>query len=81
MCFCLFVAPILLVANKTDLRDDKVTIQELAKRGQKPIKAVDGEAIAGKIGAYGYLECSARLNVGVMKVFETAIRAKMCTKL
>ena len=33
-----------------------------------------------KIGAYTYLECSAKTNEGVRDVFETATRAALQTK-
>ena len=64
----------MLVANKTDLRHDKVTIKELAKMGKQPMRVEDGQAAAARIGAYRYLECSAKFNEGVREVFETATR-------
>ena len=62
----------MLVGNKTDLRTDEATIHELAKMGQEPIKVEDGHAMAKKISAYAYLECSAKLNMGVREVLEKA---------
>ena len=53
--FLLCVVPILLVGNKTDLRNDEVTIHELAKSGQKLTTVEDGEAMAGRIGASKYV--------------------------
>lgn len=81
--FCLFtvhVVPIVLVGNKKDLRFDEPTRRELAKSKQEPVKTEDGRAMAEKIGAYAYLECSAKLNEGVREVFETATRAALQTK-
>jgi len=69
--------PILLIGCKKDLRDDPKVIEELAKNKQKPVSAEEGQAIAQKIGAYKYLECSARKNEGVKEVFETATRAAL----
>ena len=36
-----------------------------------------GEAVARKIGALKYLECSAKMNDGVREVFEHATRAAL----
>ncbi|EPY51745.1 rho family GTPase Rho5 [Schizosaccharomyces cryophilus OY26] len=69
--------PIILVGCKNDLRNDPKVIEELSKTSQKPIPYEDGETVAKKIGAYKYLECSAKLNEGVQEVFETAARASM----
>ena len=39
--------------------------------------SIQGEEIRKKIGAYKYLECSARTNEGVQEVFEAATRAAL----
>lgn len=75
-----FVVPIVLVGNKKDLRSDDATRRELAKSKQEPVKTEEGRAMAEKIGAYAYLECSAKFNEGVREVFETATRAALQTK-
>lgn len=72
--------PIILVGNKKDLRSDAGTIRELQKMKQQPVTNEDGQAMADKIGAYGYLECSARTKEGVREVFELATRAALQTK-
>lgn len=77
--FCPTV-PIVLVGNKKDLRFDENTRRELAKSKQEPVKTEEGRAMADKIGAYDYLECSAKLNEGVREVFETATKAALATK-
>ena len=77
--FCPTV-PIVLVGNKKDLRFDEATRRELAKSKQEPVKTEEGRAMADKIGAYDYLECSAKLNEGVREVFETATKAALATK-
>ncbi|CAL8128682.1 unnamed protein product [Orchesella dallaii] len=69
--------PIILVGNKKDLRTDPETIAQLAKSKQEPVKFDAGFAMAGKIGAYAYLECSAKTKEGVQEVFETATRAAL----
>ena len=41
---------------------------------------VQGEEVRKKIGAYKYLECSAKTNYGVREVFESATRAALLTR-
>lgn len=77
--FCPTV-PIVLVGNKKDLRFDEQMRRELAKAKQEPLRTEEGRAMAEKIGAFAYLECSAKLNDGVREVFETATRAALQTK-
>ncbi|GKZ74951.1 GTP-binding protein Rho1, partial [Aspergillus niger] len=72
--------PIILVGCKMDLRHDPKTIEELHKTSQKPVTPEQGEEVRKKIGAYKYLECSARTNEGVREVFEAATRAALLTK-
>ena len=57
--------PIILVGCKKDLRDDPRVIEELAKNKQAPVSTAEGEAVAAKIGAYKYIECSAKSGDGV----------------
>jgi len=72
--------PIILVGNKKDLRNDKSTIQELMKMKQEPVRLEDVRNTAIKIGAFDYLECSAKTKDGVRQVFETATRAALQVK-
>ena len=72
--------PILLVGCKKDLRNDPRTMEELKKTGQAPVSYEEGLAVAQKIGAYKYLECSARTQEGVKEVFEHATRAALLAK-
>jgi len=69
--------PIILVGNKKDLRNDPNTIKELSKMKQEPVKPEEGRAMAEKINAFAYLECSAKSKEGVREVFETATRAAL----
>ena len=77
--------PIILVGNKKDLRTDQSTIRELARNRQvyleilwawknvffkSPVKFEEGQAMAAKIGAISYIECSSLRKDGVRKVFE-----------
>lgn len=73
--------PILLVACKKDLRNDPRTIEELRRQQQVPVSTEEGMAIARKIGAYKYLECSARTGEGVKEVFEHATRAALTVRV
>lgn len=72
--------PIILVGNKKDLRNDENTQRELNRMKQEPVKAEDGKLMSDKIGAFAYLECSAKTKEGVRDVFETATRAALATK-
>uniref|UniRef100_A0A1I7T1P4 Ras-like GTP-binding protein Rho1 n=1 Tax=Caenorhabditis tropicalis TaxID=1561998 RepID=A0A1I7T1P4_9PELO len=60
--------PIILVGNKRDLRSDPQTVRELAKMKQEPVKPEQGRAIAEQIGAFAYLECSAKTKDGIREV-------------
>jgi Ras homolog gene family, member A len=46
----------------------------------KCLTIVQGEEVRKKIGAYKYLECSAKTNQGVREVFESATRAALLTR-
>ncbi len=52
--------PIILVGNKKDLRNDQQTLRELSKMKQEPVRPEQGRAMSEQIGAYSYLECSAK---------------------
>ncbi|XP_036606735.1 transforming protein RhoA-like isoform X1 [Trichosurus vulpecula] len=62
--------PIILVGNKKDLRNDEHT-----RREKKPVKPEEGRDVANRIGAFGYMECSAKTKDSVKEVFEMATRA------
>lgn len=69
-----------LPGNKKDLRNDEATKRELAKMKQEPVRSEEGRTMAEKIGAFAYLECSAKTKDGVREVFETATRAALQVK-
>ncbi|KAJ1676521.1 GTP-binding protein Rho1, partial [Spiromyces aspiralis] len=73
--------PILLIGCKMDLRNDPRTIEALAKSGLSPVTEQQGMAVAQKIGAHKYIECSAKLNINVKDVFEAATRAALLIKI
>ncbi|CEI68089.1 unnamed protein product [Fusarium venenatum] len=75
--------PCILVGLKKDLRDDPKTIEELKKDNQQP-----GNDMAKDIGAFRYVECSAKTVEGVREVSEIAAVQKrpnslrrMCKRL
>ena len=72
--------PVLLIGNKRDLRNDEQTKRELMKLRQEPVRSEQGRAMADRIGAYAYLECSAKTKDGVRAVFETATRGALNSK-
>ena len=65
---------------RQDLRNDPNTIKELGKMKQEPVRPEEGRAMAEKINAFAYLECSAKSKEGVREVFETATRAALQVK-
>ncbi|XP_032630040.1 ras-like GTP-binding protein rhoA [Chelonoidis abingdonii] len=63
-------APIVLVATKKELRNDEGVLERLATLEQEPIKMEEGKAWAASIGAYAYLECSAKMKDGIERVLQ-----------
>jgi Ras family protein A len=72
--------PIILVGNKKDIRADETAVNEMRKLNQQPVKFEDGEKMCQQIGAFAYLECSAKTKEGVKEVFEQATRAALQNK-
>ena len=69
--------PFLLVATKLDLWTDAATLARLAEEKLQPVRYEEGKAAADKLGAYAYLECSAKTREGVHEVFITATKATL----
>ena len=67
--------PIVLVALKLDLRDDKETLEKLREKRLAPITYEKGMQMAKEIGAFKYIECSALTQKGLKDVFDTAVAA------
>ncbi|KAH9480045.1 GTP-binding protein rho1 [Psilocybe cubensis] len=55
-------------------------IEELRKTSQRPVTPEEGMAVAQKIGAKHYLECSAKSGEGVREVFQYATRAALLSR-
>ena len=67
--------PIVLVGLIMDLRDDKETVEYCRKRGFQPISYEVGLQMAKEIGAFKYVECSAKTRKGLKDAIDTAIVA------
>ena len=66
--------PIILVGTKTDLREDRETLNSLSEQGFSIIKREHGQKLANKIRAVKYMECSALTQRGLKLVFDEAVR-------
>lgn len=73
-------AQIILVGTKSDLRDDKAYVEQMAQKNLKPITKEQGEELRKEIKAERYMECSAIKNIGVKQVFDEAIRLELFKK-
>ncbi|KZV89531.1 small GTPase Rho3/GTP-binding protein Rho3 [Exidia glandulosa HHB12029] len=71
---------IVLVALKCDLRDDRAVKEKLTRYNQAPVQYEEGLAVARRIRASRYLECSAKHNRGVTEVFLEAARVSINAK-
>lgn len=67
------LTPILLVGTQCDLREDVKVLIELARRREKPVPEEDARALAEKVGAVMYVECSALTQKNLKEVFDAAI--------
>lgn len=74
--------PIVLVATKTDVREDEELISKLKLESdfQELLTKEDGEKLAKQIGAAGFVECSAKTQKGLTTVFETCINIQNSKK-
>jgi GTPase SAR1 family protein len=62
--------PAVLIGCKVDLRKDPEVIKKLAETNQSPVSRRQGEAVAKEIGAFKYLECSAKTMEGIKEAVE-----------
>ncbi|CAE6436251.1 unnamed protein product [Rhizoctonia solani] len=71
---------LVLVALKCDLRDDPVVRERLGRFGSRPVVYEEGLAVARRIRASRYLECSSKYNRGVTEVFNESARVSVSTR-
>ncbi|KAI6044219.1 small GTPase superfamily [Pisolithus marmoratus] len=64
-------------ALKCDLRDDRNVAERLARHGLHSVQSEEGIAVARRIRASRYLECSSKHNRGVAEVFDEAARLSL----
>uniref|UniRef100_A0A915AI76 Cytochrome c oxidase assembly factor 5 n=1 Tax=Parascaris univalens TaxID=6257 RepID=A0A915AI76_PARUN len=77
--------PIILAATKIDIRNDPKTIEQLARQLYsedqlelfKLVTKDEGEAMARKIGAYSFVECTFHDKSSVLRVFLEALCAAL----
>ena len=62
------------MGTKTDLRDDKNTVDALKKHKEKTKTKEDGFDLKWEIKAKRYLECSSLKREGIKEVFDEVIR-------
>ena len=72
--------PIILVANKTDLRYDSSVLGQLSEYDEAPVSTSEGQEMAKKIKAMAFKECSAFTGHGVIDVFKAALLATQSKK-
>ncbi len=79
--FCRGV-PVILVANKTDLRGDPRTAEQLRLDGHEggPVTREETGVTARRIRAEAFVECSALRGDGVQEVFQAAARAAIARR-
>ena len=65
-------ASCILVGTKIDLREDRATVNAMRQKGNEPVTFAEGTALAKRIGAATYLECSALTREGIQEVFQEA---------
>lgn len=73
--------PIVLVGNKTDLREDPNTIAVLRERRMAPVTREQGLEMAKRIKAVKYVECSAKTQKNLKEVFHTAAEVVISPEL
>ena len=73
-------APYIFVGLKSDLRDNKEYLEKLHEDGFEAITFEEAVKEASALGALKYLECSAKTNTGLKKVFDQAMHTVVTPK-
>ncbi|KAM9738418.1 cell division control protein 42 homolog [Menidia menidia] len=72
--------PFLLVGTQMEQRDDRSTLEKLARKKEQPVTYERGVEMARKLNAVKYMECTALIQKSVNEVFEeaafTALKSK-----
>jgi len=71
--------PFLLIGTQMDLRTDEGKLTELAAKNQSPISREEGEALAMKLKAARYMECSVLTQEGLDRIFHDAVEVVLDT--
>ncbi|XP_051790322.1 ras homolog family member Ub [Erpetoichthys calabaricus] len=71
------LVPVILVGTQCDLRQDVKVLIELNRRQEKPVSESGARALAEKVGAICYVECSALTQKNLKEVFDVAISSGM----
>jgi Ras family protein A len=64
--------PIILIACQTDIRSNTRRIEEMEREGKRVISTEEGQALAQRIEARAYIECSAVSQTSIEEVLHTA---------
>lgn len=65
------------MGTQSDLRTDIGILVDLADYKEQPVSVQDAKALAAKIGAVAYVECSAVTQRNLKEVFDTALLAAL----
>jgi len=69
--------PVVLVGTQSDLRTDIDVLVDLAEYREQPVSVLEAKALAARIGAVAYVECSAVTRRNLKEVFDTALLAAL----
>lgn len=69
--------PIILVGTKSDLRWEHDMVETLKRQGESPVSQEEAEAVARKIKAVRYIECSAMTGYNLKLTFDEAVKTVM----
>ncbi|CDQ89823.1 rho-related GTP-binding protein RhoU [Oncorhynchus mykiss] len=70
-------APVVLVGNQSDLREDVNVLIELAKYKERPVEPQEAQQCAEDMRAVSYMECSSLTQKNLKEVFDAAIVASI----
>ncbi|KAI8842940.1 hypothetical protein BC829DRAFT_364176, partial [Chytridium lagenaria] len=65
--------PLILVGCKVDLREDPDAVDRLARSGDVPVAIEEAQDVAREIGAFKYVETSAKLGFQIQNLFDDEV--------